>query len=196
MLQKQKGYSWTPRELSIIKQTGISTTRDPRRSQRSLPHKQRERWPPTIDSGKRNLGILPLTSKTELLDPIHGTSIKFINNYWYNISWSKTFNSYYTESDQLIKEATEVGLGSLVKFIQVQETVEGKKHERQTSLSTQGSSKYPPSKRTKEGSMLRLTFSFLFLTTQQTHVTVYYYFLTRSCDSLVQIRTDDSFLYI
>jgi hypothetical protein len=32
--------------------------------------------------------------------------------------------------------------------------------------------------------------------TQQTHVTVYYYFLTRSRDSLVQICTDDSFLYI
>ena len=32
--------------------------------------------------------------------------------------------------------------------------------------------------------------------TQQTHVTVYYYFLTCLCDSLVQIRTDDSFFYI
>jgi hypothetical protein len=32
--------------------------------------------------------------------------------------------------------------------------------------------------------------------TQQTHVTMYYYFLTRSYDSLVQIRTDDSRLYI
>jgi hypothetical protein len=32
--------------------------------------------------------------------------------------------------------------------------------------------------------------------TQQTHVTVYDYFLTHSRDSLVQIRTDDSFLYI
>jgi hypothetical protein len=39
-------------------------------------------------------------------------------------------------------------------------------------------------------------FFFSFLMTQQTHVTVYDYFLTRSCDSLVQIRTDDSFLYI
>jgi hypothetical protein len=41
-----------------------------------------------------------------------------------------------------------------------------------------------------------LLFLFSFLMTQQTHVTVYYYFLTRSCDSLVQIRTDDSLLYI
>jgi hypothetical protein len=81
-----------------------------------------------------------------------GSSIKFINDYWYNISWSKTFNSYYTESDQLIEEAIDVGLGSLVEFLQVQETVKGKKCERQTSLSTQGSSKYPASKRTKEGS--------------------------------------------
>jgi hypothetical protein len=33
---------------------------------------------------------------------------------------------------------------------------------------------------------------FSFLMTQQTHVTVYYYFLTRSYDSLVQIRSEDS----
>jgi hypothetical protein len=40
-------------------------------------------------------------------------------------------------------------------------------------------------------------FFFSFLMTQQTHVTMYDYFLTRSCDSLVQIRTDDSFsLYL
>jgi Reverse transcriptase (RNA-dependent DNA polymerase) len=31
-----------------------------------------------------------------------------------------------------------------------------------------------------------------FLMTQQTHVTMYYYFLTHSCDSLVQIRPEDS----
>jgi hypothetical protein len=31
-----------------------------------------------------------------------------------------------------------------------------------------------------------------FLMTQQTHVTVYYYFLTCSCNSLVQIRSEDS----
>jgi hypothetical protein len=46
-----------------------------------------------------------------------GSSIKFINDYWYNISWSKTFNSYYTESDQLIEEATDIGLGSLDEFL-------------------------------------------------------------------------------
>ena len=39
--------------------------------------------------------------------------------------------------------------------------------------------------------LLRLTFSF-FLMTQQTHVTVYYYFLTRSYDSFVQIHSEDS----
>jgi hypothetical protein len=39
-------------------------------------------------------------------------------------------------------------------------------------------------------------FFFSLLLTQQTHVTVYHYFLTRSCDSLVQIRTDESLLYI
>jgi hypothetical protein len=35
-----------------------------------------------------------------------------------------------------------------------------------------------------------MTYFFLssLLMTQQTHVTVYYYFLTRSCDSLVQIK--------
>jgi hypothetical protein len=59
-----------------------------------------------------------------------GSSVEFINDNWYNISWSRTFNSYYTESDQVIEETTEVGLGSLVRFLQVQETVEGKKCER------------------------------------------------------------------
>jgi hypothetical protein len=32
--------------------------------------------------------------------------------------------------------------------------------------------------------------------TQQTHVTMYYYFLTRSYDSLVQIHIEDFLLYI
>jgi hypothetical protein len=45
-----------------------------------------------------------------------------------------------------------VTLGTLADFLKTQETVEGKKHERQTSLSTQGSSKYPALKKTKEGS--------------------------------------------
>jgi hypothetical protein len=35
-----------------------------------------------------------------------------------------------------------------------------------------------------------------FLMTQQMHVNMYYYFLTRLCDSLVQIHTEDSLLYI
>jgi hypothetical protein len=42
------------------------------------------------------------------------------------------------------------------------------------------------------------TYFFLsaFLMTQQTHVTVYYYFLTHLYDSLVQICPEASFLYI
>ena len=81
-----------------------------------------------------------------------GSSIEFINDQWYNISWSNTYNSYYTGEDQLIEEAEIIGLGSLALYLQRQETAEGKKRERQTSLSTQGSSKYPASKRTKEAS--------------------------------------------
>jgi hypothetical protein len=41
-------------------------------------------------------------------------------------------------------------LGTLADFLKVQGIVEGKKHDRKESLSTQGSSKYPASKRTKE----------------------------------------------
>jgi hypothetical protein len=81
-----------------------------------------------------------------------GTSIEFINDQWYNIFWSKTFNSYYIEGNQFVEEPEMVRLGTLANFLKTQETVEGKKCERQTSLSTQGSSKYPASKKTKEGS--------------------------------------------
>src|SRR6266850_6129313 len=76
---------------------------------------------------------------------------EFINNWWYSIFWSKSFNSYYTEEDQYDKEPELLGLGSLARFLQTQETVEGKKRNRKESLSTQESSKCLASKRTKEG---------------------------------------------
>jgi hypothetical protein len=85
------------------------------------------------------------------LTPEIGTSIKFINNQWYNIFWSNSFNSYYTEEDQFVEEPEYLGLGTLAKFLQVQGIVQGKKRDRQESLSTQGSSKYPALKKTKEG---------------------------------------------
>jgi len=79
------------------------------------------------------------------------SSIEFINDQWYNIFWSNSFNSYYTEEEQLIEEPELVGLGTLARFLQVQGTVEGKKRDSKESLSTQGSSKYPASKKTREG---------------------------------------------
>jgi hypothetical protein len=79
-----------------------------------------------------------------------GSSIEFINDQWYNIFWSYSFNSYYTETEHNIDEPEELGLGSLSDFLKVQGIVEGKKHDRKESLSTQASSKYPASKRTKE----------------------------------------------
>src|SRR6267142_1513999 len=82
---------------------------------------------------------------------VFGTSIEFINDQWYSIFWSESFNSYYTEEDQYDEEPDLLGLGSLARFLQTQETVEGKKHDRKESLSTQESSKCPASKRTREG---------------------------------------------
>jgi len=81
---------------------------------------------------------------------VFGTSIEFINDRWYSIFWSESFNSYYTEEDQYDEEPELLGLGSLARFLQTQETVEGKKHDRKESLSTQESSKYPVSKKTRE----------------------------------------------
>jgi hypothetical protein len=52
------------------------------------------------------------------------TSIKFINNQWYNIFWSKTFNSYYTEGDQFVEAPEAVRLGTLANFLKTQETQE------------------------------------------------------------------------
>ena len=46
-----------------------------------------------------------------------GTGIKFINNQWYNIFWSHTFNSYYTEAEHYIDEPEELGLGTLAGFL-------------------------------------------------------------------------------
>ena len=80
-----------------------------------------------------------------------GTRVEFIKDQWYNIFWSNSFNSYYTEEEQYVEEPELIGLGSLAKFLQVRETVEGKKRDRKESLSTQGSSKYPASKKTREG---------------------------------------------
>ena len=82
---------------------------------------------------------------------VFGTSIEFINDQWYSIFWSESFNSYYTEEDQYDEEPELFGLGSLARFLQTQETVESKKCNRKESLSTQESSKCPASKKTREG---------------------------------------------
>ena len=79
-----------------------------------------------------------------------GSSIEFINDQWYNIFWSYSFNSCYTETEHNIKDPEDLGLGTLANFLRVQGIIEGKKCDRKESLSTQGSSKYPASKRTKE----------------------------------------------
>src|SRR6266850_1204120 len=50
-----------------------------------------------------------------------GTHIEFINNRWYNIFWSKSFNSYYTEKDQYDKESGSLSLRSLARLLQTQE---------------------------------------------------------------------------
>jgi len=49
------------------------------------------------------------------------TNIKFINNRWYSIFWSKSFNSYYTEKDQYNEESGSLGLRSLARLLQTQE---------------------------------------------------------------------------
>jgi|SRR6267142_581925 len=58
---------------------------------------------------------------------VFGTNIEFINNRWYSIFWSKSFNSYYTEEDQYNEESELLGLGSLARLLQTQETVEASK---------------------------------------------------------------------
>ena len=83
--------------------------------------------------------------------PAFGNSIEFINNLWYNTIWDSLRDSYSIHPDEYIEEPEKVGLGTLARHLEVQEAVEGKKRDRQTSLSTQGSSKYPASKRIKEG---------------------------------------------
>src|SRR6266850_911455 len=50
-----------------------------------------------------------------------GTHIEFINNRWYSIFWSKSFNSYYTEKDQYDRESGSLGLRSLARLLQTQE---------------------------------------------------------------------------
>src|SRR6266850_1266177 len=51
-----------------------------------------------------------------------GTNIEFIDNQWYSIFWSKSFNSYYTEKDQYDKESGSLGLRSLTRLLQSKET--------------------------------------------------------------------------
>jgi len=65
-----------------------------------------------------------------------GSSLKFINDQWYNIFWSNSFNSYYTEEEQIVEEPELLSLGTLARFLQVQGTIEGKKCNRKESLST------------------------------------------------------------
>src|SRR6266850_2239696 len=91
----------------------------------------------------------PISSYWIQSTEVFGTNIEFINNQWYSIFWSKSFNSYYTEEDQYDKESGLLGLGSLARLLQTQETVEGKKCNRKESLSTQESSKYPMSRKTR-----------------------------------------------
>jgi hypothetical protein len=46
-----------------------------------------------------------------------GTNIEFINDQWYNIFWSKTFNSYHTEGNQFIEKLKIGRLGTLANFL-------------------------------------------------------------------------------
>jgi hypothetical protein len=49
-----------------------------------------------------------------------GSSIEFINDQWYNIFWSYSFNSYYTETEHSIEDPEDLGLGTLANFLKVQ----------------------------------------------------------------------------
>jgi hypothetical protein len=146
MLQPQKGTLYHIKNKLASLQLEISEGA----KEVYLTNRERDDLPPSI-VGSATWEYFPLPRRPSYwiqYTNTFGTSIEFINDQWYNIFWSQTFNSYYTEGDQLIEEAEEVRLGSLTRFLQTQETVEGKKHKRQASLSTQGSSKYPASKRT------------------------------------------------
>src|SRR6266850_1435782 len=97
------------------------------------------------------IATTPNPSRTDLsLTTVFGTNIEFINNRWNSIFWSKSFNSYYTEKNQCNEEPGLLGLGSLARLLQTQETVEGKKRDGRESLSTQESSEYPVSRKTRE----------------------------------------------
>ena len=76
-----------------------------------------------------------------------GTSLEFINDQWYNIFWSSSHNSYYVHEGQNVKEPECIRLGTLARFLEEQESAEGKERDRQTNLSTQGSGIWPVSKR-------------------------------------------------
>src|SRR6267142_1286974 len=114
-----------------------------------------------LNSNGTNLSLTTGATKTAPNQPtssywiqdteVFGTNIEFINNRWYSIIWSKSFNSHYAEKDQYDEESGLLGLGSLARLLQTQETVEGKKRDRRESLSTKESSKCPASKETREG---------------------------------------------
>src|SRR6266850_8442347 len=69
----------------------------------------------------------PISSYWIQITEVFGTDIEFINNRRYSIFWSKSFNSYYTEEDQYNEESELLGLGSLARLLQTQETVEASK---------------------------------------------------------------------
>jgi len=64
----------------------------------------------------------PISSYWIQSTEVFGTNIEFINNRRYSIFWSKSFNSYYTEEDQYDEESGLLGLGSLARILQTQET--------------------------------------------------------------------------
>jgi hypothetical protein len=76
-----------------------------------------------------------------------GTSLEFINDQWYNIFWSSSYNSYYVHEGQKVKEPEYIGLGTLARFLEEQETTEGEECNRQMSLSTSRSETQPASRR-------------------------------------------------
>jgi len=97
------------------------------------------------------IATTPNPSRTDLsLTTVFRTNIKFIDNRWNSIFWSKSFNFYYTEKNQCDEEPGLLGLGSLARLL-IQETVESKKCNGRESLSTKESSEYPASKETREG---------------------------------------------
>src|SRR6267142_1188509 len=85
----------------------------------------------TLNPNETDLSLTTGVTKTAPNQPINsywiqtakelGTHIEFINNRWYSIFWSKSFNSYYTEKDQYDRESGSLGLRSLARLLQTQE---------------------------------------------------------------------------